>query len=424
MSLLSSLGLPPPPQQASRSRPIEAAVANRPMNRAAEFANLSRAASASMQSPASDLLRNPTPKDRNAEILQQKTKPANEIPGAGHGNGLSIGKAEYDKAEELARKGWKWLTEQGETRIIIKNQTSKVMTLVPGTDVRDKPKEARFSRGAPPKIAAGGEDSLVLKTDMNVRGITRGNTSGSVVYEIAGKDGQAKTAKVRLAWTRKGESGMAMKDDWQTDTLGFEVVAQQTADGEFTFFVSESATPAKAKDAQPAEEAKGKGPPPPDTFVLFEVGKAVLKSEARSTLHEYASAYLASGSTVKINCEGYASVEGKDAFNKNLSFERAEAVFNYLTDPKTGNLPQDKVGFHGNGTTQGFDTADPKNFPPNRRVTIGVAATKVPAAKATDADAKPQAPESPDRKKKAQERDREEPTMRPAVRTSASRSGA
>ena len=273
----------------------------------------------SLRTLVSDPLKNPGQtgtKGQNAAILEQKPKSTDEIPGTGQGKNQAIGKAEYDKAEELVKKGWNWINKQGETKIIIKNRTSKVMSFVKETDVLDKPGQSKWSRKAAPEIAAGGEDNMVVKTDMTIRGVTRANTSGSVVYEIAGKDEKARTAKVRLAWTRKGDKGMDMKDDWQTDTLAFEVKAQQTADGEFTFFVSEKkAADAKAKDPQDADDAKGKEPPPPDIFVLFDVGKSVLKSEAKSKLHEYAMAYLASKSAAKIHCEGYASIEGKDADN-------------------------------------------------------------------------------------------------------------
>src|SRR4029078_7698087 len=96
------------------------------------------------------------------------------------------------------------------------------ISFVKETDVLDKPGESRWSTTAPPDIAPGAEDFMVVKTHMTFRGVTRANTSGSVVYEIAGKDDKARKAKVRLAWTRKGDKGMSMKDDWQTDTLGFE----------------------------------------------------------------------------------------------------------------------------------------------------------------------------------------------------------
>jgi len=55
-------------------------------------------------------------------------------------------------------------------------------------------------------------------------------------------------------------------------------------------------------------------------------------------------------------------------------------------------------------------------------VTIGVRAAKVPAGKATDTKTEPQAPA--DLKVKVQERDKEQPQMRPAVPGSASRTGA
>ena len=177
-----------------------------------------------------------------------------------------------------------------------------------------------------------------------------------------------------------------------------------------------------AKDAQDPDGAKGKGPPPADIFVLFDVGKSVLKSEAKSKLHDYALAYLASKSAAKIHCEGYASIEGKDADNTNLSYERAEAVFNYLTDPKTGNMLQDKVDFHGSGITKDFDPADQKSFPPNRRVTIGVSVAKVPAGKATDTEPKEQ--QADPKAKVQQSRDNEEIPNRPVNPYSASRPGA
>jgi outer membrane protein OmpA-like peptidoglycan-associated protein len=416
MSLLKTLGLAP--ELARLSGATASVASGAGISTQNEGKNQS-----SLRTLVSDPLKNPGQtgtKGQNAAILEQKPKSADEIPGMGQGQKQAIGKAEYDKAEELVKAGWNWINKQGETKIIIKNRTSKVMSFVKETDVLDKPGQSKWSRKAAPEIAAGGEDNMVVKTDMTIRGVTRANTSGSVVYEIAGKDDKARTAKVRLAWTRKGDKGMDMKDDWQTDTLAFEVKAQQTADGEFTFFVSEKkAADAKAKDPQDADDAKGKEPPPPDIFVLFDVGKSVLKSEAKSKLHEYAMAYLASKSAARIHCEGYASIEGKDADNTNLSYERAEAVFTFLTDPKTGNLPQDKVGFHGSGITKGFD---PKNFPPNRRVTVGGSAAKVPAGKATDTKTEPQSPADP--KAKVQERDKEEPPMRPAVPGSASRTGA
>lgn len=402
MSLLKTLGLAPP--------------------RAGTGSQNHGANQGSPRTLASDPPRNPGRTgtiDRNAAVLGQKPKSADQIARPDLRQHQSVGKAEYDKAEELVRKGWNWINKQGETRIVIKNRTSKVMNFVNGTDVLDKPGESKWSRKAAPEIAAGGEDNMVVKTDMTIRGVTRANTSGSVLYEIAGKDDRARTAKVRLAWTRKGDKGMDMKDDWQTDTLGFAVKSQQTADGEFTFFVLEKKAPdTKAKDSPDADDAKGKEPPPPDIFVLFDVGKSVLKAEAKSKLHEYAIAYLASKSAAKVHCEGYASIEGKDADNTNLSYERAEAVFAYLTDPKTGNLPQDRVGFHGSGITTGFDS---KTFPPNRRVTIGAAA-KVPAAKPPDTKSEPKSP--PDSKAKVQERDKEEPPMRRPVPGSAGGTGA
>lgn len=378
----------------------------------------------SQRSLASDPLENPGQtgtEGQDAAVLEPKPESANEPLGTGAQSSQVLTQPVLDKAEKALKGGYSWLTKEGETKIIIENRTSHVMSFVPGTEVLDKPDDAAWRRKAPPEIAAGGRDHMLIKTDMKVRGVTRANTSGSVAYEIAdGKDKDG-VSKVRLAWTRKGDKGMAMKDDWQTDTTRFKVLSQQTADGEFTFFVSETkAADNKKKDSPGGDDAKDKVPPPAGIFVSFDVGKSVLKSEAKSKLHDYAVAYLESKSTAPIHCEGYASIEGQDAANTNLSYERAEAVFAYLTDPKTGNLPGNKVSFHGSGPTKHFD---PKNFPPNRRVTVGAPAAKVPAEKAPDTKQAPKSPAEPMQKVR-QERDKEEPPMRPAVRGAAGGSGA
>jgi hypothetical protein len=145
----------------------------------------------SLRTFVADYLKNPGQtgtKGQAAAILEQKPKSANEIPGVGQGKNLAIGKDEYDKAEALAKEAWNWVNKQGETKIIIKNRTSRVMNFAKGTDVLDKTDESKWSRKAPPEIAAGGEDNMIVKTDMTIRGVTRANTSGSVAYEIAGKD--------------------------------------------------------------------------------------------------------------------------------------------------------------------------------------------------------------------------------------------
>jgi len=171
MSLLKSLGLASLPQQTSRPQPIE------------DQSSLRALVSEPLKSPGQT-----GTKGQNAAILEQKPKSADEIPGMGEGKEQAIGKAEYDKAEELVKAGWNWINKQGETKIIIKNRTSKVMSFVKETDVLDKPGQSKWSRKAAPEIAAGAEDNMVVKTDMTIRGVTRANTSGSVVYEIAGND--------------------------------------------------------------------------------------------------------------------------------------------------------------------------------------------------------------------------------------------
>jgi outer membrane protein OmpA-like peptidoglycan-associated protein len=228
---------------------------------------------------------------------------------------------------------------------------------------------------APPKIAAKGKDFITVKTDKKWRGKTTATTSGEVVYEIDGE----KKGIVKIVWLRKGDGIVAQSDSWSTESGRYSLTGHQSEDGEFTFWFEEAAQ-AKAPDPKPAVDPKAekpesgggkesKSPPPADTFVLFKQGKFDLTSEARSRLHDFAMAYLAAKSTAKIDLDGWASIEGVEASNKTLSFDRAEAVFNYLVDKEK--LSKDNIQWDGHGVTSDFDP-DKKKLEPNRRVTLKV----------------------------------------------------
>lgn len=326
-----------------------------------------------------------------------------------------IGKAEYDKADELIQRGWNWINEQGQTKIIVVNNTSKDMKIVPGTEERKRKDQTIWVRKPPPRISAGKSDHFIVQTDMTIRGKTRAETSGSVVYKVDGKDETVRASNLHLVWVRKGDRGLDMVDSAVTDTLlGYEVEGHQSDTGEFTFFVREIpvANPKK-------KETDSKSAAPADTFVLFAKGKSVLKSEANSKLHEFASAYLAAKSTAKIYVYGYASIDGEKDENKNLSYQRAEAVFKHLIS-EPDKLPPGNIKWEGLETTIDFDP-DPKKFEPNRRATISL--TPKGAAPAPDTKKEPQAPADPKAKVK-QSRDSEDPPTRPVHPHAASRTGA
>ena len=191
------------------------------------------------------------------------------------------------------------------------------------------------------------------------------------MYEIAGE----KKGIVKIVWLRKGDGITAQSDSWSTESGRYTLTGHQSEDGEFTFWFEEVAQPQKpqpTKETEPKKPESGggketKSAAPADTYVLFKQGKFDLTSEARSRLHDFALAYLAAKSTAKIDLDGYASIEGVEASNKTLSFDRAEAVFNYLVDKEK--LSKDNIQWDGHGVTSDFDP-DKKKLEPNRRVTI------------------------------------------------------
>jgi outer membrane protein OmpA-like peptidoglycan-associated protein len=279
-------------------------------------------------------------------------------------------------ATQVGKAALNWVNKQGVTTIIIENHSSKVLSRVDGSEELTHPKEAKWVKKAPPEIPAAkdgnpGKATITVKTDKLIRGVTRANTSGWVMYEIVG---EVKKNKVKIAWLRKGD-GTLDTGGWGTESGLFDIRGFQSNEGEFTFRFTEKSPAAKPKDPQspepkPQEPQSGggkdsKSAAPADTYVLFEQGKFRLTSEAKSRLHDFALAYLAAKSTAKIEVEGYASTEGQEASNRTLSFDRAEAVFNYLVDVEK--LSKDNVQWHGRGVTSNFD---PKKLEPNRRVRI------------------------------------------------------
>ncbi len=67
-----------------------------------------------------------------------------------------------------------------------------------------------------------------------------------------------------------------------------------------------------------------------DNGILFAVGKSTLTNTAKNTLSTFAKNVLNVYTDVNINVYGFASSDGSDALNLNLSKQRAQAVANYL----------------------------------------------------------------------------------------------
>ncbi len=67
-----------------------------------------------------------------------------------------------------------------------------------------------------------------------------------------------------------------------------------------------------------------------DNGILFAVGKSTLTNTAKNTLSTFAKNVLNVYTDVNVNVYGFASSDGSDALNLNLSKQRAEAVTSYL----------------------------------------------------------------------------------------------
>lgn len=300
-------------------------------------------------------------------------------------------------ATAIGKAGWNWISKQGTTTIIIENHSSKDLTFADDQKLIHLD-QAKWVKKAPSTIAAGGKDKIIVKTDMMIRGVKRGDTSGYAVYQVFGKD---KTTAVRIAWFRKGDGGLDSRETWAAGP--YEIEGSQTNEGEFTFLFTDLVPATPPKDPQTDGSKDSKSAPPADTYVLFGLNESKLDSKAESALHKFAIAYLAAQSTAKIYVSGYASIEGPEARNETLSFDRAKKVFEFLSTD--GKLPGGNIQWEGLKTTVQFD---PKQLPPNRRVTFSLTPPKGSAATAPATEPKePQSPADP-KAKAPQSRDNEE----------------
>ncbi len=99
--------------------------------------------------------------------------------------------------------------------------------------------------------------------------------------------------------------------------------------------------------------------------VLFETGKAIIKSESYSLLDEL-SAMLKKYPDTRIVLEGHTDSEGDDAANLTLSKNRAKAVADYLKDK---GIDATRVSSDGFGETKPIaDNKTPDGRQKNRRV--------------------------------------------------------
>jgi outer membrane protein OmpA-like peptidoglycan-associated protein len=142
-------------------------------------------------------------------------------------------------------------------------------------------------------------------------------------------------------------------------------VSAAPSPGQFT--PTPSAVPRPESKAPPGGSAQGEPDAALDatiTDMFFEKASANLTPKDELMLKAYASAYLTAKASEPIVVEGYASREGAEGFNKNLSKQRADAVANFLNSQ---GVPKDKVSSNGHGATNKFSKDELR---PNRRATL------------------------------------------------------
>jgi outer membrane protein OmpA-like peptidoglycan-associated protein len=104
--------------------------------------------------------------------------------------------------------------------------------------------------------------------------------------------------------------------------------------------------------------------------VLFASNKATLLPEARTRLAQVAASLLETKER-HLDVQGYTDSQGKDAYNRDLSQRRADAVRTFLV---ANGYPPDLIVAKGAGNTMPIaDNATPEGRANNRRVEIVIA---------------------------------------------------
>jgi|SRR5271165_2538230 len=159
-----------------------------------------------------------------------------------------------------------------------------------------------------------------------------------------------------------------------------------------------SPTPTAPPATSPtALRASAGAPPPPPVqgalpaepgIVFFDQDSSKLTSSDTAMLDAYAKAILAGDAKQKITVEGFASVEGLDQRNQDLSLARAKAVADYLSAALSPAGVTTQIPTPQGGPTTKFSPSDPR---PNRRAVLTPAK---PAGKPRDV-VPPQPPPTP-----------------------------
>ncbi|MBV9758826.1 MAG: OmpA family protein [Alphaproteobacteria bacterium] len=159
-------------------------------------------------------------------------------------------------------------------------------------------------------------------------------------------------------------------DAWIKDALGLDPA-------QFSAGAATAAAPAPGANGAADAQASGAAPtgntgsaaatgalPAADYVLYFDHASPSLTADDTKMLGAYAQKYLQAQATDKIQVDGYASVEGADGFNQQLSQKRAQAVMDYLVQQ---HVPADRIVVKGHGSTAEFSKDDLRQ---NRRATL------------------------------------------------------
>ena len=128
----------------------------------------------------------------------------------------------------------------------------------------------------------------------------------------------------------------------------------------------------------PPPAPKPEPPPPPKRVevtadqivihdkILFEVDKAVIRTESYSLVDEITQVVKDNPQIKKLSIEGHTDGDGSEKYNQTLSDKRAAAVMQYLVDH---GVPADRLASKGFGESKPIaDNATAEGKEKNRRV--------------------------------------------------------
>jgi outer membrane protein OmpA-like peptidoglycan-associated protein len=110
-------------------------------------------------------------------------------------------------------------------------------------------------------------------------------------------------------------------------------------------------------------------PTPAIQNVLFGTSASTLDATQRTEIENFVTSWHAARTTPVVRVDGFASTDGPDGLNWQLSCARAEAVVRELTSPSSGATPGIPAGFLDH-FAQGETTEFSASLAPNRRATV------------------------------------------------------